>query len=400
MEQKHYTELESRMGLAENHGTILQQANLKWKAELEPSPGIQTAPPPPRGIFKIFPRNKDKDRIPPSLANASRFPAGVRYYDCTQPLGNIRDMARDNHHILSPHIGVNQVYYISDIHLEHQVRLHENPSWEYLYTETDRMVSNMVRTALRGRGESSVLLIGGDVACSPAIASVFYDRLYAYWPGIVLSVLGNRELWNGAHVGCGPDIPLNDLVRQYRTLVEPAENLSGSTREDALFLSTRHTLLNNGIFFCYDNNWTEGLRYMDMATAMSASREDMTALFRHCRFVVLGGTGFSGNMPKTVSRPELYRAAVPNELEDIRLSRKFFFLHERLRECAGNIPVIVLTHTPPSLWGPEHLHERWIYVCGHGHLNQVQQYSEGGICFQDNQVGYEPRPWVLKSIAY
>lgn len=392
----------NRIGLAGNSDLIVQQAEQKWKAAKETFPELLAIPRPAKGIYRLLPRSKEKDRISPELASASRYPArgGPEWYVGSPPSLRNGDLSRESHHRMATHVGLNQVYYISDIHLEHQLCLHENPSWEYLYAETDRLVSDMVNTALWGRGETSVLLVAGDVAASPAIASVFYNRLYAHWPGIVLSVLGNRELWNGCHWSGGEDRPLEELVMQYRAVMEPAENLKTCTQQDALFYTTRHSLLDNGIYFCYDGNWAGGLRYMDWDTAMSASKEELSALCTHCNLLVLGGTGFSGNLPDSVVRPNLYRSMVPDRQEDIRLSRRFFFLHERLRECAGNRRVIVLTHFPPQFWGPEELPSRWVYICGHGHQNSVEQTCEGSICFRDNQVGYEPGPWALKSIAY
>lgn len=59
--------------------------------------------------------------------------------------------------------------------------------------------------------------------------------------------------------------------------------------------------------------------------------------------------------------------------------------------------VIVLSHTPVYDWSTQEPNTNWIYVNGHTHQNTISISENGAMFLSDNQIGYKPSKWTLKS---
>ena len=277
------------------------------------------------------------------------------------------------------------IYYITDIHLEHQLVKKPGDIVKLSLPEIRERIDNKIAELLASVSDArGTLLIGGDVADSVELETLFYERLtslteyHGRWYGDVFAVLGNHELWDGDPMGLKPARPVDEIITDYRQAV-PNEV----------------TLLENELFIVY-----KGLRkaVLDEKAILNASVEELTEACSNSTFLLLGGIGFSGLNPVYNAEMGLYRATVSTE-EDIARSKRFRAVYEKVLASAKDIPVIVLTHTQMADWSDAQYNPKWIYVSGHTHQNTFLLQSDGTSVFSDNQVGYKPKPWHLNSFT-
>ena len=290
------------------------------------------------------------------------------------------------------------IYYITDIHLEHQLpeEFYEKratlPSaqsyaWfdEWLNKKIDHMISF-------SNNKSGILMIGGDVANSIEFEKEFYKRLFSKWSGRIVSILGNHELWDGTTLNdwCNPDY-------KARSVEEIVAAYKNSIKEISLPLRAQCTVLENEIYVLYKN---ESYRTISENLFMETSDADLKDLFSKCSLIVIGGIGFSGREPIYNAEMGLYRKTITTLNEDRRRSDRFYLVYQKLLRCARDKSVVVLTHTPVQGWmEKEDFNPNWIYINGHTHHNSVQIRSDGTKLLHDNQVGYKPSDWKLNAIS-
>lgn len=150
-----------------------------------------------------------------------------------------------------------EVYYISDIHIEHQLRKAIGRIWERTSDEKKRIgllssvLKRKIKTMLEGADKQALLLLGGDIADSPLLASLFYKELSGKWEGTVISVLGNHELWDGTSPGNWEDPmfrsrPVDEIMGEYERLISyswhPETNCSSIFLENALYVRYKNAL--------------------------------------------------------------------------------------------------------------------------------------------------------------
>lgn len=70
-----------------------------------------------------------------------------------------------------------------------------------------------------------------------------------------------------------------------------------------------------------------------------------------------------------------------------------------MKQCAADVPVIVLTHTPMHDWSGQQYHPGWIYISGHTHQNFRSLDWNGAIRLEDNQLGYQAKDVKLKKFV-
>ena len=277
------------------------------------------------------------------------------------------------------------IYYITDIHLEHQLVKKPGDIVKLSLPEIRERIDNKIAELLASVPDAwGTLLIGGDVADSVELETLFYERLtsltehHGRWYGDIFSVLGNHELWDGDPVGLKPARPVDEIITDYRQAMPHGV-----------------TLLENELFIVY-----KGLRraVLDEKAILNASVEELTEACSNSTFLLLGGIGFSGLNPVYNAEMGLYRATVSTE-EDIARSRRFRAVYEKVLASAKVVPVIVLTHTQMADWSDAQYNPKWIYVSGHTHQNTFLLQSDGISVFSDNQVGYEPKPWHLNGFT-
>lgn len=285
------------------------------------------------------------------------------------------------------------VYYITDIHLEHQMKdlLYSNDA-DYsdientIHKFVDKKISDMLSYA---DDENGVLLIGGDVSNSLKLSTIFYKQLYCRWRGTIISILGNHELWDTSpmDVSCKKEQrTITDITNDYRDLLNERDQLGNVT----------HMLLQNSLYILYKNK--QG-RVIEEEQILRSTDDDLRDICLKSSFIVLGGIGFSGLNPVYNAERGLYRTAITTIQEDKVLSDKFRAIYDKVNLCAGDIQVIVLTHMPVYNWTNEPYNPNWVYINGHTHQNSLIRKSDGTTVLSDNQIGYKPQKWILNAFT-
>lgn len=295
-------------------------------------------------------------------------------------------------HVLSDAEETENIYYISDLHIEHQLfdeayRIMDEkkdvPSVLW-YEEFKKVVEQLIdkRIASMVAGKKGFLLVAGDVADSLEWSKLFYDRLRKKWMGYVISVLGNHELWDGTteENWCDPKYKsrsIEQIVQEYKSYINSH-------------------FIENDLLIYHKNCYLEKLTEQQVHNIKDG---DLKEIIDKSSLVVLGGIGYSGLNEHENAERGLYRKALISRDEDRQRSKRFFDLYSKVKKCAQDKQVIVLTHNPISDWCPESPNPKWIYVNGHTHKNIVRKEKNGVTIFSDNQVGYQPKDWKLNGFS-
>lgn len=289
--------------------------------------------------------------------------------------------------MLNDDIPSKTVYYISDLHIEHQLKdilEKENCTFEDVSTALDQKIAEMVSSV---NDTSCYLLIAGDVGHYKRVVALFYHKLRRRWNGSIISVLGNHELWDDHPEGSlfgYVSRPITEIVSDYRDIINFKSWL------------TSGVLLQNAVYINYKNKQD---CIIEEEQILSASEADLRDICSKASFIVLGGIGFSGLNERFNATRGLYRAAVTTLQEDEEQSERFASVYDKMLRCASEMQVIVLTHTPVSDWLSIDVNPNWIYINGHTHQNSLIRKPDGTTVLSDNQVGYKPIKWKLNSFT-
>lgn len=268
-----------------------------------------------------------------------------------------------------------RVHYISDLHLMHRIQNANCRSEEDVIYVIQKIVDTIANEA------GSLLLIGGDVASDIKIFLLFIKMLSKTLCGNtqVVFTLGNHELWNF------PGFPIEQIVSKYRTILE----------EYGMYL------LHNDLFYkeecgLHADPKTEIhlINYDDLCQMNEVQVFDR---LRSARYLILGGLGFSGYNTEFNANNGIYKMTVDRNTE-IKESKIFEDLYNRLHPILTNKNTIILTHTPKKDWcreaGPD---KNFVYVSGHTHRNFFYDDGEYRV-YSDNQIGYHINNPHLKTI--
>ncbi|WP_322290559.1 metallophosphoesterase [Paratractidigestivibacter sp.] len=279
------------------------------------------------------------------------------------------------------------VYYISDIHIEHQLPLNACTT----LGEAKEMIRGKVSELLSALPYYSLILVGGDVADNIELESLFYETLVREAKSLglrpdIIAVVGNHELWTDGVLNVEPRRSADQIVEDYKKAFSKALQ-NGMLLDGAL--------LENQLYIRY-----RGKRHLDRVInekdILACNDEELRELCEDSTLLVLGGLGYSGLNPIYNADCGYYRDVISRE-EDVSRSERFLAVHDKLRQCANNRRVIVLTHTPLHDWLPTGPNANWIYINGHTHQNGLLIRGEGPTVLFDNQVGYDPKPWHFNS---
>lgn len=202
---------------------------------------------------------------------------------------------------------VQRVYYISDIHIEHQLKLVGKT-----ISEIEAIVTNKVDELVNSVQDQGTVLIAGDVANSIDLEKMFYEALRCAlsrrwgFSLTILSVLGNHELWDGDPMGVSKSRSVDEIIQDYRQVLGD-------------------TLLENELYLEYKRQRRVRI---DEITLLEADPDELSDICRKSTFIVLGGIGFSGLNPKFNASMGLYRNAVTTE-EDIIRSKRFQAVYKK-----------------------------------------------------------------------
>ena len=287
--------------------------------------------------------------------------------------------------MLNDDIPSKTLYYISDLHIEHQLKeilKKDNCTFEDISNALDQKISEMVSST---NDTSGYLLVAGDVGHYKGLVSLFYRKLRRFWNGSIISVLGNHELWDDHPEGSlfgYVSRPINEILADYHNIISfKWGQRSGS-------------LLQNAVYINYKNKQD---CIIEEEQILSASEADLHDICHKASLIVLGGIGFSGLNERFNATHGLYRSAVITLEDDEALSERFLSVYEKLLRCASAMQVIVLTHTAVSDWLSADVNPNWIYINGHTHQNSLIRKTDGTTVLSDNQVGYKPTKWKLNS---
>ena len=270
-------------------------------------------------------------------------------------------------------------FYIFDIHLEHQFDLTGKTQYE-IERLLKKNLDNIHYKDLFYL--QSPLIIGGDVASSKPLVSLFYKVIREYWRGPVVGVMGNHELWDCID-DTGKVKSVDQITEEYRDILE----LNGCI------------LLEKDLLLCKSaNEWVR----LDEKNILNKSDEELSKIIAESYYVMLGGLGFSGYAPKYNAESGMYSLAITSVHKDKEQSDRFRAIYEKVIRCSGNKQVVVITHTPIHNWGLAKTASECIYLNGHTHRNSIMKANNGAVVFANNQVGYRPRKWdinLLKSFC-
>lgn len=269
-----------------------------------------------------------------------------------------------------------RIYYISDIHIEHQLQLSGKTVSE-IREAIEKKIEELLSSV---RTETGTLLIAGDVADSVEIARIFYSELHRkllelssahyYWQ--IIAVLGNHELWNVSET---KKQTVDEIVSVYK------ESISARVLENELFIKYKG-----------DEEYV-----LNEEVILAADESELSEMIRNSSLTVLGGLGFSGRNPMYNAASGFYRDTVTRE-EDVERSKRFSVIYDKILKCAYDQQVIVLTHTQMQDWSDKEYNSNWIYLSGHTHKNALIRKEDGTTVLADNQVGYRPRKWHFNSV--
>lgn len=288
-------------------------------------------------------------------------------------------------------------YYIFDLHLEHQLQKQLVKIKNVPEENRSEVIKEIVRKKLQSMVKdvhdyNGILLVGGDVAFSMGMAAAFYQALYELWKGVtIISVLGNHELWDGS----GPEQwedPLfvsrsvDEIVKDYRNMIMHGTKPNNYHKKSILLENELYIVSQEGI-----------PHIISEKKILNLSDEKLKKMLSKCRLILLGGIGFSGLNPMHNALTGLYRKAITSSEEDQEYTRRFRTVYEKVLRCAKQKQVIVFTHMPVYDWTDDPCNPNWIYVNGHTHHNGFIKKPGEAVILSDNQMGYKPCPWVLKS---
>lgn len=296
------------------------------------------------------------------------------------------DLSKDNYS------SSRTIYYITDIHLDHH--LNEfigdcNADFDLIKSFLENKIQEITQKIIHSSNtENDLLLIGGDVADKNELVTLFYNilskKLFDFWNGTIISVLGNHELWDN-NIGNSVSIKTDDIINNYSEIINISKNHE-----------IRSILLQNAIYIKYKN---QKKCIIEESQILNASEDDLRDICSKSSLILLGGIGFSGLNPYYNAELGLYGPTITTLEEDLALSQRFNFIYNKLNRCAGNKQVIVLTHTPVHNWTNDDYNPNWIYINGHTHKNSIIRENDGTTVLSDNQIGYKTSQWKLNQIA-
>lgn len=258
-----------------------------------------------------------------------------------------------------------RIYYISDIHLVHQI-LNFNPKTKI---DIKFLLNSIVRTLIN---ESEyVLLIDGDTSCDFDIFVEFIKILRnelkkAEKHIVIVFTLGNHDLWSFTGNS------YEQIVQKYKEILS----------QNDMYLIEGDILYQN-----YDKSWNI-IPKNDIETLSSA---DIREKVRESRLILFGGQGFSGCNKEFNATSGIYRKTISRR-QEISESKKFKKIYDKVLSALPDKKVVVTTHMPMDCWNTKvEYHNNYIYISGHTHKNYF--YDDGVIrIYADNQIGYNHIP--------
>lgn len=313
------------------------------------------------------------------------------------------------------------IYYISDLHLEHQIDINGKTESEVdalIYEKVIELVSSI-------ESDRGFIIILGDVADDLILAKKFYQSLSLalgaagirtssmrcgssftkseWW---AYAIPGNHELWGR---GAWSDGQVDSFFGEFASAVRYDHSYMAKYGISILCPRADIIPLNNALIF--DAPFGAGRPEFVIKEERLLEIEDdlLRQYVSESTFTLLAGMGFTGldlirgaeaGAYGFVSDDDGNWTPKVSPEEDRRQSAVFQAMHDKLKRCAGDLPVIVATHTPMHVWSNDRPNPGWIYLHGHTHINELMRLDDGTTVIADNQVGYDPKPWHFKAFTH
>ena len=289
------------------------------------------------------------------------------------------------------------IYYVSDLHLEHQAGIAGKPPKEIgeaIWGKAKELAASIA-------SDRGVIVIAGDVSDDMELASRLVYCINASLKSVrrhmpMLVTLGNHELWDAAENGF---TTVDEAVARYRAAYECGDGTrwgqSAHDRPSNVFLAHNELMLGYTRKDCYRFARIGAQELLDMDDASLRQR------VLDAESAILAGMGFTGNDPqRNVASGAYGRAPCLTPEQDGEQSALFRALHDKLARCVGDLPLAVVTHTPMHNWSDGAPNAKWVYISGHTHDNAVTCSEDGACMLADNQMGYDPQPWHFKEFSW
>ena len=124
---------------------------------------------------------------------------------------------------------------------------------------------------------------------------------------------------------------------------------------------------------------------------LDISDDDLRQKLFGSSFALFGGLGFSGYAGEHSATSGIYGSAIKSLDADLKETRKFEALYNKLYNSCPKNRIIIATHTPKEYWSKRGYNSNWIYINGHTH-NNFYEISDRCTVYADNQIGYTPCP--------
>ncbi len=274
---------------------------------------------------------------------------------------------------------INNLYYISDIHLDHKIikRFPKRVSKRKIEKYIEEIVSGLYNSMGEESFIGKYILINGDVSHSFEICKLFFESLekvFKYRVADIIVVLGNHETWEYNE--------FSKCVKQYRNF----------------FKSLNITFLHNELLIL-ERSCLYEKKILSEEQILNMSCDEIKELCLKSNLIILGGLGFSGYNPKFNANCGLYRDCVNDLEEDLSETFRFEKVYQKIKDSISDRKIVVMTHTPKENWSKDSYNNNWIYVNGHTHNNQYYK-DDVKTLYADNQIGYYNRNVTFKKFDY
>lgn len=315
-------------------------------------------------VKKHIDDNSDETVVNKEIAISNEF----RYL---KPVDNNEVERDDANHI--------PFFYISDIHLAHQVlnKFIKMATKEEIYSYIKYLARKMI-ASIASIPYNSYLLIAGDTSSIFEFTTVFYNELIKMWrnPRKIIVVSGNHELLD-------PYEEIEENIEIYRKF----------------FDNIGITFLQNDLLYVEGGTQFNILHENEI---LKKSEDEIRKLVQYSSVIILGGIGFTGlNEGYNASSKIRYGKSfdeLPREdalQKDIDEANRFNAIYTKLLKSLYRNRVIVLTHSKKGDWNLQAHNPNWIYLNGHNHRN-FYEVNDRRTIYADNQIGYRSKNIGLK----
>ena len=180
------------------------------------------------------------------------------------------------------------------------------------------------------------------------------------------------------------DFVIRDTLQRYHRSDEDLSSLSGQAYYEKLISECGMYLLQNDILY---KDSERRIHRITNEELISLSEKEVRDRLRDARIIFFGGLAFSGYNEQFNANNGIYRKTISRD-EEIRQSKCFEELYNKVLGILPDRKIVVFTHTPMDCWSEKvNYHKEYVYVSGHTHRNQFYDDGETRI-YADNQIGY------------